>query len=121
MIGAVIVALLGMRVGLDRQFHALRGLLHHRPRRGPLGAGHGNILGAAERIERVEIQIERGLRERDHRVLGIIFAIPRSPASSAVTAMKMRRPLAACAPAPAQARAISMSIAQPVALSTAPL
>src|SRR5579864_735795 len=72
MIGPVVVALLGMRLGLHFEMHALDGVLHSGPERGSIRARHRNILGAAKRIEAVEIEIHRGLAERHNRMRRVI-------------------------------------------------
>src|SRR5580658_2256040 len=78
MVGPVIRALLRTRVGLDREFHPSRGFFHNGPRSGSLRAGHGNIFRSSKGSERVEIQVQSRLRERDYWMRGIILG-PAQP------------------------------------------
>ena len=99
MVGAEVVALLGLGVGLDGQVEAFGDLLRHGPDVGALGAGDDHVLGAAPGIEGIVVQVEGGLGGREQRVRGVVFG-----ASAVRPLRRSRRGTARSAGASAAAR-----------------
>ena len=116
-IGAEIASVLRPRVGFDLQLEPSRSLLDQRPHGGALRAGDHHLCRLTRRVERVKVQIDGGLFDRNQRMGGVVFASPQA-ALLAVTARNSAERRGFCG-SEAQARAISISIATPVALSTA--
>ena len=74
---AVVVPLLGVRLGLDLEAHPPRRLLDQRPERGSLRARNLDIPRPPLRLERVEVQRQRRLVRRYHGMRRVVFRSPQ--------------------------------------------
>lgn len=118
-VGAVEMARFGMGIGLDGEAIALSHIFDDRPDGGALGSGDNDIGGAAEGVECVEIEVEGGRSGGNEGVRGVVFGSAQAVlfrGDEEEEGRAARFVGRAC-----QARAISRTMPQPVALSTAPL
>ena len=72
MVGAIVVALLGLRVRQDLQSLPLSGLLERVVEGGHELAAHRHVTGLAVHVHHVHVQIRDRVREREQRVAGVI-------------------------------------------------
>src|SRR5205807_2645545 len=77
-IGAIIRALLGTRIGLDGETEALRRVLNQRPERCALRAGDDYAGRATYRLQTVVVERRNRVPGRNNRMLAVVFRSAQS-------------------------------------------